>query len=102
MYGKSNTITSLRSGHAPENLRVKGMSKRGRPKAVTENWDCQIHLRLHVGEDDDLIGFLSAIPMGRRALALKAALRSGGLQTAGFADESLDDELAAAADEFLK
>ena len=40
--------------------------------------------------------------MGRRALALKAALRSGGLQTAGFADESLDDELAAAADEFLK
>jgi len=78
------------------------MSKRGRPKATTENWECQIHLRLRVGEDDDLIQFLSAIPDRRRALALKAALRTGGMRTADFADDSLDDELAAAADEFLK
>ncbi len=75
---------------------------RGRPKATTETWDCHIHLRLRVGEDDDLIQFLTAIPNGRRVLAFKAALRAGGLRTATFADENLDDELAAAADEFLK
>ena len=75
---------------------------RGRPKASTENWECQIHLRLRVGEDDDLIEFLSALPDRRRAQAIKAALRSGGMHLATIADESLDDELAAAADEFLK
>jgi hypothetical protein len=78
------------------------MASRGRPKVTTETWDCQIHLRLRVGEDDDLIQFLAAIPKRRRALAFKAALRAGGMRTAAIADENLDDELAAAADEFLK
>ncbi len=75
---------------------------RGRPKAATAIWECQIHLRLREDEDADLIQFLAAIPKRRRALVFKAALRSGGMRTATLADENLDAELAAAADEFLK
>ena len=76
---------------------------RGRPKTTAENWECQIHLRLRVGEDDDLIEFLSALPDRRRAQAIKAALRTGGgMHLSTIVDESLDDELAAAADGFLK
>ena len=75
---------------------------RGRPVATLPAWECQIHLRLRVGEDDDLIAFLSNLPPRKRATALKAALRAGGMRTAAIVDENLDDELAAAADEFLK
>ena len=75
---------------------------RGRPASTTPAWECHIHLRLRAGEDDDLIAFLSNLPPRRRALALKVALRSGGMQTGQMRDESLDDELAAAADDFLK
>jgi hypothetical protein len=54
-----------------------------------------------VGEDDDLITFLSSLPPRRRASALKAALRAGGMPAA--ADESfLDEDLAATLNDFLK
>lgn len=58
-------------------------------------------LRLWVGEDDDLIGFLEDIPLGRRAAALKIALRGGTL--GGFLVDDLptDDELSDMAEEFL-
>ena len=47
---------------------------RGRPASTTPAWECHIHLRLRVGEDDDLIAFLSSLPPRRRAQALKLAL----------------------------
>lgn len=73
----------------------------GRPATPLPAWDCQIHLRLRVGDDDDLITFLSNLPPRRRASALKAALRAGGMPAA--ADESfLDEDLAAALNDFLK
>lgn len=75
---------------------------RGRPASTTPAWECHIHLRLRMGEDDDLIAFLSSLPLRRRAQALKVALRSGGMQPSQIVDETLDDELAAAADDFLK
>ena len=75
---------------------------RGRPASTAPAWECHIHLRLRAGEDDDLIAFLSNLPPRRRALALKVALRSGVMQTGQMRDDSLDDELAAAADDFLK
>jgi hypothetical protein len=75
---------------------------RGRPASTAPAWECHIHLRLRAGEDDDLIAFLSNLPPRRRALALKVALRSGGMQTGQTRNDSLDDELAAAADDFLK
>lgn len=75
---------------------------RGRPPAAVPAWECHIHLRLREGEDDDLIAFLGGLPARRRAAAVKAALRSGGVQAGGFKDDSADDELFAALDDFLK
>lgn len=75
---------------------------RGRPPVTTPAWECHIHLRLREGEDDDLIAFLSSLPARKRAAAVKAALRSGGVQAGGFEDDSADDELLAALDDFLK
>jgi len=54
-------------------------SKRGRPKL-----DCKVHqirftLSLREGEDDDLLFFFTDIPERKRAVALKAALRAGGI-----------------------
>lgn len=75
---------------------------RGRPASKASTWECHIHLRLRMGEDDDLIAFLNGLPPRRRALTLKVALRSGGMQSGPTIDNGLDDELAAAADDFLK
>ena len=75
---------------------------RGRPASTDPAWECHIHLRLRHGQDDDLIHFLASLPPRRRALALKVALRSGGMQNGLVIDDSPDDELAAAADDFLK
>ena len=76
--------------------------KRGRPVSASPVWDCQVHLRLRVGEDDDLIAFLRNLPPRRRATALKAALRTGGMSLVPMADDSSDAELFAAIDDFLK
>jgi hypothetical protein len=75
---------------------------RGRPAATAPIWDCQIHLRLRVGEDDDLIAFLSHLPPRRRATAIKAALRTGGMGYGPAEVQDSDDELLAAIDDFLK
>jgi hypothetical protein len=75
---------------------------RGRPVATAPAWDCQIHLRLRVGEDDDLIAFLSNLPARKRVTALKAALRTGGMSLSLLGDDNSDDELLAAIDDFLK
>jgi hypothetical protein len=74
---------------------------RGRPVSAVPTWQCHLHLRLRVGEDDDLIAFLSNLPPRRRTTALKAALRAGGMPAA--ADESLlDEDLSGLLDDFLK
>ena len=75
---------------------------RGRPVTTLQAWDCQIHLRLRVGEDDDLIAFLRNLPPRRRASALKAALRTGGLSLGAVTDDNSEAELLAAIDDFLK
>ena len=75
---------------------------RGRPPATTSAWECHIHLRLREGEDDDLIAFLGSLPARKRAVAVKAALRSGGVQAESFEANGTDDELFAALDDFLK
>ncbi len=75
---------------------------RGRPVFTGQNWDCQVHLRLRVGEDDDLITFLRQIPVRRRASAIKAALRSGGMSLNQVANDNSEDELLSSLDDFLK
>ena len=54
-------------------------SKRGRPKLDCKVYQIRFTLSLREGEDDDLLFFFSDIPERRRAAALKAALRAGGV-----------------------
>ena len=76
--------------------------KPGRPISTAPAVECHIHLRLRVGEDDDLIAFLNTLPARRRASAIKAALRTGGMGFGLTNDDSSDDELISAIDDFLK
>ena len=75
---------------------------RGRPVASAPLWECHIHLRLRVGEDDDLIAFLQQSSPRMRVSVLKAALRAGGTRLAPVDDTGPDDEMFAALDDFLK
>jgi hypothetical protein len=66
-------------------------SRRGRPKL-----DCKVHqvrftLSLREGEDDDLLFFIADIPERRRAAALKAALRAGGVSLMAGSVSTTDD-----------
>ena len=51
---------------------------RGRPKLECQVMQIRVTLSLREGEDDDLLMFFTGIPNGRRASALKMALRAGG------------------------
>lgn len=75
---------------------------RGRPVSITPTREFHIHLRLRVGEDDDLIAFLGSLPRRQLAMSLKAALRAGGANLKQLDSDSSDDELFAAVDDFLK
>lgn len=75
---------------------------RGRPTSTAPTWECHLHLRLRVGEDDDLIAFLSHIPVRRRASAIKSALRTGSLGLGQAETEPAEDELLSSLDNFLK
>jgi hypothetical protein len=77
------------------------MAKRGRPASAAPLWECHIHLRLRVGEDNDIIEFFRALPRRRRAFALKSALRAGGMGIGQLADSDPDEELISAAASFL-
>jgi len=55
--------------------------RRGRPRKTSESREYQIHLRLRVGEDDEIITFLDKVPPGARARAVIRAMRNGGLQS---------------------
>ena len=61
----------------------------------------RLTLRLWEGEDDDLIAFLQAIPEGKRASAIKIALRSGRIETLVMDDLADEDDLASLADDLL-
>ena len=50
-----------------------------------------IKLRLHPGEDDDLIDFFSSLPDRGRARAVMTALRTGNINQV-LIDEGLDDD----------
>jgi hypothetical protein len=76
--------------------------KRGRPVSPLLAVECHIHLRLRVGEDDDLIAFLNTLPARRRASTIKSALRNGGMGFGMLADDNSDDDLLAAINDFLK
>ncbi len=75
---------------------------RGRPAATGKTWDCQVHLRLRVGEDDDLIAFLGSLPPRRRATAIKSVLRSGGMTIQSLDNGISDAEMFESIDDFLK
>jgi len=63
----------------PQSKKLNVGSKRGRPKLDCKVYQIRFTLSLREGEDDDLLFFFSDIPERRRAAALKAALRAGGV-----------------------
>ena len=73
----------------------------GRPRKTGNLFVFRIKLRLWEGEDDDLIAFLQAIPEGKRASAIKIALRSGRIETLVMDDLADEDDLASLADDLL-
>jgi len=73
--------------------------KRGRPRRETVI--IQVKLRLHPGEDDDLIVFFAGLPPRSRASAAKTAMRSGNLVPGTAGDEVDDEVIADALEDFL-
>ncbi len=68
----------------------KGTKRRaGRPRRETVQ--IFIRLRLHPGEDDDLIDFFASLPERGRARAVITALRTGNIGQV-LVDEGIDDE----------
>jgi hypothetical protein len=63
----------------PQPERVSMNVKRGRPRLTCHVRQIRFTLSLREGEDDDLLLFFADIPERRRAAALKAALRAGGI-----------------------
>ena len=61
----------------------------GRPKRETVV--VRVKLRLHPGEDDDLIAFFASLPERGRARAVIGALRTGDIHQV-LVDEGIDDE----------
>ena len=64
---------------------------RGRPKLNCNVRQIRVTLSLRDGEDDDLLLFFTSIPNGRRAAALKSALRAGGFHLGSEIGVSSDD-----------
>ena len=63
-------------------------SKGGRPRRETVV--VRVKLRLHPGEDDDLIDFFASLPHRGRARAVTAALRTGSVNLV-LLEEGIDD-----------
>ncbi len=77
------------------------MTRRGRPSLPGPVVEIHIHLRLRIGEDDDLLAFFERFPARRRTVALKTALRAGGMQPVESASTLPDDTLADALESLL-
>ncbi len=76
-------------------------TRRGRPVRLEPEVRVVVNLRLREGQDNDLIAFFASLPLRQRALRLKLALRSGGMQSAPAATDIPDSELNDALDGFL-
>ena len=63
--------------------------KGGRPRR--ETIVVRVKLRLHPGEDDDLIAFFASLPKRGRARAVIGALRSGDIHRV-LVEEGIDDD----------
>ena len=63
--------------------------KGGRPRRATVV--VRVKLRLHPGEDDDLIDFFASLPERGRARAVIGALRTGNINQV-LVDEGIDDD----------
>lgn len=74
---------------------------RGRPRRNEPVVEVHVHLRLRVGEDDDLITFFTHSPYRQRVAALKIALRAGGMDTIVDGFDDPDESLAEALDDLL-
>ena len=61
----------------------------GRPRRETTI--VRVKLRLHPGEDDDLIAFFASLPERGRARAVIRALRTGNVRQV-LIEEGVDDE----------
>ena len=61
----------------------------GRPRR--ETIVVRVKLRLHPGEDDDLIDFFASLPERGRARAVIGALRTGNINQV-LVDEGIDDD----------
>jgi len=70
-------------------MRVEEKCKGGRPRRETVV--VRVKLRLHPGEDDDLIDFFASLPERGRARAVIGALRTGDIHQV-LVDEGIDDE----------
>ena len=66
-----------------------GKNRVGRPRRETVV--VMVKLRLHPGEDDDLIDFFASLPDRGRARAVITALRTGNI-TQVLVEEGLDDD----------
>ena len=75
--------------------------KRGRPVCSEPEVRVAIHLRLRAGQDNDLIDFFASLPPRQRALRLKLALRSGGMQSISNANNMQDEDLNNALESLL-
>lgn len=64
---------------------------RGRPKLECQVKQVRVTLSLREGEDDDLLQFFTDLPNGRRAAALKIALRAGGVSLFNGTPHTNDD-----------
>ena len=71
-------------------MRVQGNRRKGgRPRRETVV--VRVKLRLHPGEDDDLIDFFASLPERGRARAVIGALRTGNMNQV-LVDEGIDDD----------
>jgi hypothetical protein len=64
---------------------------RGRPKLECQVLQVRVTFSLREGEDDDLLTFFTGIPNGKRASALKMALRAGGTSLMDAISSTNDD-----------
>jgi hypothetical protein len=71
-----------------------------RPKLAERPIIVQVKFRLHRGEDDDLLTWFEQIPARLRVAAVKAAIRSGGMNLKSEVLPS-DDEVERALDALL-
>ena len=74
----------------------------GRPRLAHPVIQVHVHLRLHEGQDDDLIMLFRNVPEGKFSTFLKSALRNGAgplTDTAGLPDDS---SLTEHLDDFLR